>query len=209
MKTLFSIKRALSAGLITVCTSLSLVSTANASPTVIGFEDFGPVGISGPTVTNQYPGVLFSSTGSNVNIVSTQPGIGDGDNFLCTGSPGINCVGETILNFTDPVSGLSFLAVGSNNAGVQALVDVFVNGAFAATNNIVVGGLFNTPDLVDLSAFNNVTSIRIHDITDGGGLGWDNFTFTSAVPEPGTYAMLLLGLGLLGFMAQRKKEMAV
>jgi hypothetical protein len=54
-----------------------------------------------------------------------------------------------------------------------------------------------------------VTSIRIHDITDGGGLGWDNFTFTTAVPEPETYAMLLLGLGLLGFMAQRKKEMAV
>ncbi|MDO9311630.1 MAG: PEP-CTERM sorting domain-containing protein, partial [Nitrosomonas sp.] len=98
---------------------------------------------------------------------------------------------------------------GSNNSGVQALVDIFVNGAFAATNNIVVSGLFNTPDLVDLSAYNDVTSIRIHDITDGGGLGWDNFTFATAVPEPETYAMLLLGLGLLGFMAQHKKEMAV
>ena len=209
MKTLFSIKRVISASLITVCTSLSLVSAANASPTVIGFEDFGPVGVSGPTVTNQYPDVLFSSTGSNVNIVSTQPGIGAGDNFLCTGNPGINCTGETILTFDNPVSGVSFLAVGSNNSGVQALVDIFVNGAFAATNNIVVSGVFNTPDLVDLSAFNDVTSIRIHDITDGGGLGWDNFTFTTAVPEPETYAMLLLGLGLLGFMAQRKKEMAV
>ena len=209
MKTLFSIKRVISASLITVCTSLSLVSAANAIPTVIGFEDFGPVGVSGPTVTNQYPGVLFSSTGSNVNIVSTQPGIGDGINFLCTGSPGINCTGETILTFDNPVSSVSFLAVGSNNSGVQALVDIFVNGAFAATNNIVVSGLFNTPDLVDLSAYNDVTSIRIHDITDGGGLGWDNFTFATAVPEPETYAMLLLGLGLLGFMAQHKKEMAV
>lgn len=209
MKTLFSIKRVISASLITVCTSLSLVSAANASPTVIGFEDFGPVGISGPTVTNQYPGVLFSSTGSNVNIVSTQPGIGDGINFLCTGSPGINCTGETILTFDNPVSSVSFLAVGSDNSGVQALVDIFVNGAFAATNNIVVSGLRIIPDLVDLSAYNDVTSIRIHDITDVGGLGWDNFTFATAVPEPETYAMLLLGLGLLGFMAQRKKEMAV
>ncbi len=88
MKTLFSIKRVISASLITVCTSLSLVSAANAIPTVIGFEDFGPVGVSGPTVTNQYPDVLFSSTGSNFNIVSTQPGIGAGDNF---GSVTINC----------------------------------------------------------------------------------------------------------------------
>lgn len=31
----------------------------------------------------------------------------------------------------------------------------------------------------------------------------------SAVPEPETYAMLLAGLGLLGFMARRKKESVV
>lgn len=32
---------------------------------------------------------------------------------------------------------------------------------------------------------------------------------TAAVPEPETYAMLLTGLGLLGFMARRRKESAV
>lgn len=209
MKTTNSFKHTIAAGFISIGASMGMASIASAAPTVIGFEDFGPVGISGPTVTNQYPGVLFSSTGSNVNIVSTQPGIGAGDNFLCTGSPGINCTGETILSFDNPVSSLSFLAVGSNNAGVQAMVDVFVNGAFAATSNITVSGLFNAPDLVDLSAFNDVSSIRIYGITDGGGLGWDNFTFTSAVPEPETYAMLLLGLGLLGFVAKRKQAVAV
>jgi len=34
----------------------------------------------------------------------------------------------------------------------------------------------------------------------------DNIT---PVPEPETYAMLLAGLGLLGFMAHRRKETAV
>jgi hypothetical protein len=204
MKKIF-LKHIIPAGFLSVCASLGMTSAASAAPTVIGFEEFGDVGISGPSVTTEYPGVVFSSTGSNVNIVSSQPGIGDGLNFLCTGSPGINCVGETILTFTNPVSGLSFLAVGSDNAGVQAQVDVFVNGAFTATNNITVNGLFHTPNLVDLSAFNNVTSIRIYNITDGGGLGWDDFTYISAVPEPETYAMLLAGLGLLGFAARRKK----
>lgn len=203
MKTTHPFKRAIAAGFL-----MGAASVANASPTVIGFEEFGNVGISGPTVTTEYPGVVFSSTGSNVNIVTSQAGIGDGLNFLCTGSPGINCVGETILNFTNPVSGLSFLAVGSNAGGVQAQVDVFVNGAFAATDNITVNGLFNTPNLIDLSAFNNVTSIRLYHITDPGGLGWDNFTYISAVPEAETYAMLLLGLGVVGFMAHRRKEVS-
>ena len=33
----------------------------------------------------------------------------------------------------------------------------------------------------------------------------DNLTFTTPIPEPETYAMLLAGLGLLGFAARRRK----
>ena len=37
----------------------------------------------------------------------------------------------------------------------------------------------------------------------------DDYTSMTAIPEPATYAMLLTGLGLLGFMARRRKESAV
>ena len=37
----------------------------------------------------------------------------------------------------------------------------------------------------------------------------DNMNVTTAVPEPETYAMLLAGLGILGFAARRKKLQAV
>lgn len=160
----------------------ALLSSTSASAAFIGFEDFGNVGTSGPVVTNQYAaqGVVFSSTPGEGNQVSSQAGLSDGLNFICTGNGSIDCTGETILTFASGASGLSFLAVGSNSPGVQALVDVYVNNAFAATQGITVGGNANVPGLVDLSAYNDITSIRIYDITDPAGLGWDDFSFKTA-----------------------------
>ncbi|WP_416362376.1 PEP-CTERM sorting domain-containing protein [Nitrosomonas sp.] len=43
---------------------------------------------------------------------------------------------------------------------------------------------------------------------EGRGLNSVTAEGVSAVPEPGTYAMLLTGLGLLGFTASRRKVAA-
>jgi hypothetical protein len=176
--------------------------------TTITFEEVGDVGLVGPTVTNQYPGVVFSSTVGFRNVITSQNNIGFGLNFLCTAFNGgfLTCTNETILTFTAPVSGLSFYAVGSDDAGNTASVDVFVNNAFAATLPISTNGIFDTPNFVDLSAFSKVTSIRLYNITDGGGLGWDNFTFTPGrdVPDGGS-TVCLLGFVLLGLAAVRRK----
>lgn len=183
------------------------VFAAPASASMIGFEEFGNVGSSGPAVTTQYlasDGVTFSSDAGEFNQVSSQPGLADGLNFICTGTGSINCTHETILTFTSGVSGLSFLAVGSNSPGTQALVDVWVGNAFAGTQNVVVGGNPFVTDLVDLSAYSNVTKIRIYNITDPAGLGWDDFKFTASVPEPASIALMLGGLGLLAARRQRR-----
>ena len=70
-----------------------------------------------------------------------------------------------------------------------------------------------------LAAGNHTLSIYgLESCCDGGQqaqfkAGNSNFTsfsstdgLVSAVPEPTTYAMLLIGLGLLGFTARRKQE---
>ncbi len=41
--------------------------------------------------------------------------------------------------------------------------------------------------------------------SDSYGTSLDNVSLTSAVPEPETYAMMLAGLGLVGFAARRRK----
>ena len=186
---------------------LFAVASNPAHAALITFEDLS----DGDVVTNQYSGVVFSSVPGQLNVITTQPGIGFGDDFLCTatGGTGLNCTSETILTFTNLVNNLSFWQVGDNDVGVVALVDVFTNGVFSATVNILGFNDFNTPNLVDLTGFSNVSSIRIHSITDGGGLGWDNFSFDDGqvppVPLPGSIGLLAVALGGLGVLRRKAK----
>jgi len=53
------------------------------------------------------------------------------------------------------------------------------------------------------------TFVGFEDLYGGGDFDYDDhmfsFTNVNAIPEPETYAMLLAGLGLLGFAARRRK----
>ncbi len=158
-----------------VALTVAAVSATAQGVTIIDFDALAV----GDVVTNQFPEATFSSIVGQENVVRADFNFGplSFPNYICTKYVGgsLNCRNPPIVDFTLPVNDLTFLALGDNDVGVQATVDVFENAVFSATVDITV-------DVVDLSGFTNVTRIEIGNITDGGGLAWDRFTF-NVVPQ--------------------------
>jgi hypothetical protein len=165
--------------------------------------DFDSLAV-GTTVTNQFPEATFSSVvGQEVATISFSSG-NSPPNSICTRAVGgsFNCDQELIVDFTNAVFNLSFLVVGDNNTGTQAVVDVYVNLLLNTTVDIVTTGDFSAAPM-DLSAFSDITRIVIRDVTDFAGLSFDDFDF-EVVPEPST--ALLLASGLVALAVRRRHE---
>ncbi len=65
-----------------------------------------------------------------------------------------------------------------------------VNGSYLAT----------TTGAITLRAINDIN------VASGNDFALDNLSFASAVPEPGTWAMLFLGFGAIGLMMRRRQS---
>ena len=185
--------------------ALSATAAFGAS-VVVNFDNLN----NGDVITNQYAGVTFSSTTGNVNYVTAQSQyLSTPPNFLCSGpaNSSIDCAQETFLNFSSPVNGLNFDGMGVNDVGVEALIDVWTNGVFNSTVQVIGNAQGVNPDHIDLSGFSNITEIRLYNIVDGGGIGWDTFQYTQGqgtTPEPGT--LIMFGSGIIGLAGMLRRK---
>jgi hypothetical protein len=105
---------------------------------------------------------------------------------------------------------------GAWNNGLNITVNGFLGGVATMSKSFVVDSLAPTWQSfgwnVDSLSFSSAGGVSQGYGGSGAHFAMDNFTYNevlSSVPEPETYAMFAVGLGLLGVYARRRKSQAV
>jgi hypothetical protein len=146
-----------------------------------------------------------------------------GNNSVATGCVGHGCVdslgsgsfvGQTLNTTAGTSYDLSFWV--GENTGATSEMSVFWNGAMIADILNPANNSLNTSGMLQytfsgLLATSSLTGLEVHGRQDPGGIGFDDFSVTASqapadVPEPASAAILLTGLGMMGFLARRKQR---
>ena len=182
---------------------------AIAGPTeIVDFEAFDGLLTTGPVLVAPsltFTGDQGSELGAFIADLGDNGLWGAGNKFAATAF-----VGELRFTFND----------GLVSAGAGALVNHFalsplpfsvVISAYGQNNQIIEThtAMVNTgPDSLNEGLFLGIVRPQadIRSISfKGNGVVIDNLVFTTPVPEPGTYALLLAGLAAVGFVARRRR----
>jgi hypothetical protein len=110
------------------------------------------------------------------------------------------------FTFNSPITAFGVDMIGPGTAGATDITINWVNGSSQIYTGITGSGYdvwFS--GVIDSTPFISVT---FSGTAADDGIDFDRLRFTGAVPEPETYAMLLAGLGLLGFIGRRRRQQA-
>ena len=147
-----------------------------------------------------YPGVTFSSSSGAFSVVPGTTG-----QALCAFQ--LDCSATLIIDFLNPASNLSFTYAGDDAASTLLFQGESTTASFRG--RLFADGNPLTQDIFNLSIVPNITQLILFS-DDPGGVIFDNFSFTTsvagAVPEPTTWAMMIMGMGAVGGVMRRRKK---
>jgi len=169
------------------------------------------------TPTSQPAGTFFQVAG-NINsgpVAATlgHTGIAAGDftdifqfrlDQTGTGSGSLTTGTETFLGSTD----VDFISVLVN--GLEATITYRdATGASCTVRGVGTCGINETASISGVPImFGELNTITVNGLSRGLGSYGGNATFTplAAVPEPGTWALMLLGFGAVGYSMRRRRQ---
>jgi hypothetical protein len=179
-----------------------------ANPVDVGTAEVGRAVLLSSGLTTELGAVqrdlgengLWGARGNPVDgLVDTPTGSG---NFLANAeaalrfdfAAGVDGVGAYLnqYRFDGVVNSISLNAYGQNGALLESF-DYSISTPFDSYNEGKFLGFKRAA--ADIYAFSVV----------GSSVSLDNLSFTAAVPEPESYALMLAGLGLLGAVARRRQ----
>ena len=189
---------------ITVFTSLAAF---NAATLVRGTDTFAGFSITGatpsPVTRNAGP---FTYTANASPAGSFFGGGTTANPFLST-----NTATDfmTFSGFSAGVAGLGGNFFGSNVSGLFAAGGVTLTATDASGTTTQTIASATESGFLGFVSNTGLLSARLTSVQPSTGFLWpsaDNLVLATVVPEPGTYAMMLAGLGVLGFMARRRRS---
>jgi len=146
--------------------------------------------------TFQMPSTLITSPASIVNVINTGTGAGV---FWNVGS---SATLDTTTSFQGNILALTSITLntGATIGCGRALADV---GAVTMDTNTISTGCLGTGE----EGSNGLSGTAL--VFDESGNVVDTTTggVVAAIPEPEIYAMMMAGLGLMGFMGRRKRKL--
>lgn len=205
---------------------IDMVANVPEPKVVIDFDDQDGLFIGGgSSYSKGTPPVTFSSGNGDFTVgqrIATDLGIngswGAGKSFLS-----FDKVGDMTLRIDfNGLKTRAFVADWSlyEEAGDRRLITVTAYGRDGSSESFSLGSFAESLDGIDLddneladsTNFSVTRGIRLRNAeiayitVTGDGVVLDNFTYTQAVPEPQTWALLMAGLGVAGVALRRRRQ---
>lgn len=147
------------------------------------------------TVTSNFNNGTITNSATLIGNVFTVPGDSFIDNWNFTIAPN-----EQFAAIAADIDNLPAFEIDPSSFGAKLIGSSQTWNAVKVGDTIRFDSMLLAPGNYDLQIFGTIVG------TIGGAYAGTISAFAVPVPEPETYAMMLAGLGMIGFMVRRRKS---